>query len=441
MIYLYTLIYAFLLLGYFPLFLWKFNCKRKERLDLSSRLALKLPLPSPRGQPCLWIHAVSVGEVLSLQSLVEKWKGLHPEWRLLVTSLTPAGLKVAKEKLLKAEVRPIPIDLPCCLQRFFKRVKPSLLALTESEFWPNLIWVAHKNSVPVILINGRMSERSFQRIKKFRLFFLPFLKLIDLFLVQSLIEKQRLIEIGVAEEKIRITGNLKTEIKLPLFTDEERAKFRKKMGLSSKEKIITAGSTHPGEEEILLRAFIELKKYKSEYRLIIAPRHPARWAEIANLCSQLSVHWQRWSLIKNKNQEENLDKSSWEVLIVDTLGELPFFYFLADLTFIGGSLVQRGGHNLLEPAFYGKPIIFGPHMENFLFLADYFLERQAALKVANQQELVEIWSHREEELFMRIGERAKKALTELEGATDKTIACIEEIIKRISQKKKEEEII
>lgn len=436
MIYIYTFLYFLLLLFYLPLFSLRFKWKKKEKLELRARLALALP-PASVDQPCLWIHAVSVGEVLSLQNLLDKLKQLHPSWRVVLTSLTPAGIRLAREKLgSKAEIWPVPVDLPWCLNRFLKRIKPRVLALTESELWPNLIHVARRNSVRVIVINGRIGERSFRRMKKFRFLFLPILTQIDLFLVQSIVEKRRLTEIGLSQERIIVSGNLKTEIALPLFTEKERSDYWQKLGLSPGEKIITAGSTHPGEELILLRTFSKLKEKRPNLRLIIAPRHPSRWEEIAHLCSRLSLQWQRWSWLKNRNGTSFSSDLGWEVLIIDTLGDLPFFYWLADLTFIGGSLIKRGGHNLLEPAFYGKPIIFGPHMENFAFLAGHFLEREAALEVSGEEELLNAFLQIKDESFKKMGERAQTVLRELQGATERTIAILEDFMKRRENEEK-----
>jgi 3-deoxy-D-manno-octulosonic-acid transferase len=428
--YLYTFFYAVLLIFYLPLFFLRFRGKKKERLDLGSRLTLKLPAASGE-KPCLWLHAVSVGEVLSLQRLIGRFRERHPSWRLIITSLTPAGIRLAREKLgSRAEIWPVPVDLPWSLQRFFRQVKPRVLALTESEFWPNLIHLARKNCVPVILINGRISERSFRRMKRFRRLFLPVLNQIQLFLVQSERERERLIELGLPENRIIVAGNLKADIELPRFEESEKFDWRQKLGLGDRDRIITAGSTHPGEEQKILRSFAELREKKKEVRLIVAPRHPARWAEIAAFCSQAALPWQIWSRLKNGHQFAEPVASSWEVLIVDTLGDLPFFYFLADLALVGGSFVPRGGHNLLEPAFYGKPIIFGPHMENFAFLAQYFLEKGAALMVSEESELVEVFERIEDEELKRMGERARATLKELEGATERTLAVLEEFMKK-----------
>jgi len=389
-----------------------------------------LPAAS-EGKPCLWLHAVSVGEVLSLQKLIDRFIERHPSWRLIVTSLTPAGIRLAREKLgSRAEIWPVPVDLPWCLQRFFRQIKPRVLALTESEFWPNLIHLARKNSVPVILINGRISERSFRQMKRFRRLFLPVLNQIQLFLVQSEIERERLIEIGLPQNRIIVAGNLKAEIELPRFEESEKFYWRQKLGLGYGDRIITAGSTHPGEELKILRAFAELREKKKEVRLIVAPRHPARWTEIAELCSQTALRWQIWSRLKNGPQVQEPEASSWEVLIVDTLGDLPFFYFLADLALVGGSFVPRGGHNFLEPAFYGKPVIFGPHMENFAFLVRYFLEKRAALMVSRESELLEVFGQIEDEELRKMGERARETLKELEGATERTMAVFEDFMKR-----------
>ncbi len=386
--------------------------------------------PAGIDQPCLWLHAVSVGEVLSLQRLLNKLKQSHPSWRFVVTSLTPAGIRLAREKLgSNALIWPIPVDIPWCLNRFLRRLKPRVLALTESEFWPNLIRMARRNGLKIIVINGRISRRSFRRIKKFKFLFLPILNQIDLFLVQSMADKQRLLEIDLPNEKIDISGNLKTEVELPLFDEKEMPLFRQKLGLSPQQKIITAGSTHAGEELILLRAFSKLKQQRPDFKLIIAPRHPPRWEEISRLCSQFSLRWQRWSLLKNGKDNIDSPDLNWEVLIVDTLGDLPLFYWLADLTFIGGSLIKRGGHNLLEPAFYSKPIIFGPHMENFAYLARHFLEKEASLEVSGEKELLEVFLKTEDKNLKGMGEKARAILRELQGATERTVTVIEELMK------------
>ncbi len=434
MLYLYTFLYALILFFYFPFFWVRFRWLRREKLEIRPRLGLSL-LPPSDYQPCLWLHAVSVGEILSLQRLVLQLRQSHPCWRFIVTSLTPAGLRLGRQRMGSiAEIAPIPLDLPFSLRRFFGRVKPSLIVLTESEFWPNLLRWAKRSSLPVILVNGRMSDRSLKRIKKFRRVFLTVLRNIDFFLVQSERDRQRFIEVGLPAEKVINTGNIKSDVEFKVLSEEEKAIWRKKLKLKPQDKLITAGSTHAKEENLLLEALASLKEVKPELKLIIAPRHPERWPEIGRLTESLFLLWERWSELRLKSEAGEVTSSEWRVLIIDTLGELPVFYGLADLTFVGGSLVPRGGHNLLEPAFFGQPILFGPHMENFAQLAQEFLRQKAALEVRTKKDLRQAFLNIETAEVKMMGERAKAILDGLQGATKKTTAVIEEFMRQIEGK-------
>lgn len=428
MIYFYTFLYILALIFYFPVFIIRVRWIKREKLELRPRFGLKLPPPAD-GRVCLWLHAVSVGEVFSLPRLVGRLRERHPSWRIVVTSLTPSGVRLAREKLSQlAEVAVVPLDLPWCWSRFWRQLRPSVLGLVESEFWPNLLFLARKKSLPVVLINGRISERSFRRIRRLRAIFLPWLETINVFLMQSEKDRQRLLRIGVKPEKISVIGNLKSDVALPEWPEEEKAIWRKKLGLQSEHKLITAGSTHPGEEAIFLKALAAVIPNNPNLRLVIAPRHPERWEEVASLSASYSFSWTRWSFFLNQADQPESTPHQWQVLIVDTLGDLPLFYSLADLTFVGGSLVARGGHNLLEPAFYGKPILFGPYMDNFAALTDAFLQGEAALRVRNETDLVEAIKRMETVEFQKMGEKAKEILRNLQGATEKTISVLESLI-------------
>jgi len=433
-LYLYTFLYALILLFYFPFFWVRFRWLRRERLEMRPRLGLSLPPPSDY-RPCLWLHAVSVGEILSLQRLVLQLRQRHPSWRFIVTSLTPAGLRLGRQRMASiAEIAPIPLDLPFSLRRFFRQVQPSLIVLTESEFWPNLLHWAKRSSLPVVLVNGRMSDRSLKRIRKFRRLFLAIVKNIDLFLVQSERDRQRFIDAGLPAHRVINTGNIKSDVEFKVLSEEERVSWRERLKLKPQDKIITAGSTHPKEEDLLLEALASLKEAKPELKLIIAPRHPERWPEISHLAESFFLPWERWSELRRKSEDKQATSPEWRVLIVDTLGELPVFYNLADMTFVGGSLVPRGGHNLLEPAFFGQPILFGPHMENFAQLAQEFLQKKAALEVRTKEDLKQAFLNIETTEMKMMGERAKVILAGLEGATKKTTAVLEEFMRQIEGK-------
>jgi 3-deoxy-D-manno-octulosonic-acid transferase len=390
---------------------------RREPLYLAERLGLRLP-PRNTGPPLIWIHAVSVGEVLSLRGLLAELKESHPDWRIYFSSLTNSGYRVAKEKLSGADsVFLVPLDFAWIVRRFFSVIRPDILVLAESEFWPNLLRVGKARSRAVILINGRISLRSFRNHRRWRLLSRKFLANIDIFLVQTPGDKERLAAIGVPADRIKTAGNLKAEVNLPLFDPAELEAKRKKLGLSGDKKVIVAGSTHRGEEDLLLGGLRESKRVRNDALLIIAPRHPQRSDEIEKIAGRLGFRVAR---------RTSLDATApWDVLILDTIGELASFYALADLTFVGGSLIPHGGQNLLEPAFYAKPIFFGPHMDNFAPLAAEFVRSRAAAIVSSPAEIAEAFRMADQDALREMGQRARKLLESLRGATEKTIIEIE----------------
>jgi 3-deoxy-D-manno-octulosonic-acid transferase len=402
---------------YSPVYFVRMRICRREPLYLAERLGLRLP-PRNTGPPLIWIHAVSVGEVLSLRGLLAELKESHPDWRIYFSSLTNSGYRVAKEKLSGADsVFLVPLDFAWIVRRFFSVIRPDILVLAESEFWPNLLRVGKARSRAVILINGRISLRSFRNHRRWRLLSRKFLANIDIFLVQTPGDKERLAAIGVPADRIKTAGNLKAEVNLPLFDPAELEAKKKKLGLSGDKKVIVAGSTHRGEEDLLLGGLRESKRVRNDVLLIIAPRHPERSDEIEKIAGGLGFRVAR---------RTSLDATApWDVLILDTIGELASFYALADLTFVGGSLIPHGGQNLLEPAFYAKPIFFGPHMDNFAPLAAEFVRSRAAAIVSSPAEIAEAFRMTDEVALREMGQRARKLLESLRGATEKTIIEIE----------------
>jgi 3-deoxy-D-manno-octulosonic-acid transferase len=244
------------------------------------------------------------------------------------------------------------------------------------------------------------------------------LKNIDFFLVQTDWEKDILVEMDVAQGKIEVCGNLKAEVNLPSFPEDELMALKDALGIERSKFVVVAGSTHKGEEDQLLSSLAEARKERDNILLILAPRHLDRVEEVDRLCAQ-------FGLISKRKSEVGSDVS-WDVLILDTMGELAHFYALSDAAFIGGSLIPWGGQNLLEPAFYGKPVYFGPSMENFALLAQQFIDSGAARMIRDKSELIQIFLPRDEDSMHRMGLRAKETLESLKGAKDKTIKVIEE---------------
>jgi 3-deoxy-D-manno-octulosonic-acid transferase len=393
---------------------------RGESFFIRERLGLKLEKEASE-KKSIWFHAVSVGEVLSLQNLIKKIKEKHPDWQIHFSTLTNTGMRVAREKLTDADhLFFVPMDFAFLVRKFFRALKPRVFILAESEFWPNLIREAKKSADGVMLINGRISPRSFKKYFRFRALTKRVLRDIDLFLVQTAEDKTKLERIGVSSGLVRVAGNLKAEIDLPSFSLEEILGIKKNMSIPASKKVVVAGSTRNGEERKLLEAFEKARRTREDLLLIMAPRHPERFDDVEKVCQEFSLRAVRRTRVT--------PSSKWDVLILDTIGELAQFYALCDLAFIGGSLVPWGGHNLLEPAFYSKPVFFGPHMKNFAYLAEIFTGSGAARVINEGNDLVEMFLMRDEKILSRMGEKAKDTLISLQGATEKAIQAIEDMM-------------
>jgi len=410
------LLFVSLLFYIIPYFV-RMKFLRKESLFIRERLGFSLKNIQSENKS-VWFHAVSVGEVLSLQNLIKKVRESHPDWIINFSTLTNTGMRVAREKLTDADhIFFVPLDFACVVKKFFNVLKPTLFVLAESEFWPNILRVAKKKTRGVLLINGRISTRSFQKHYRFRWLSRRILKNIDMFLVQTENDKEKLERIGVSSEGIRVVSNLKSEIDLPLYDEKKSLDMKKNLSIPFTKKVIVAGSTRKGEERMLLDAFEKARKVRKDLLLILAPRHPERFDEVERICQDSSF--------RVKRRTQTAADTQWDIMILDTIGELAQFYALCDLAFIGGSLVPWGGHNLLEPAFYQKPIFFGPHMKNFDYLADKFVQAGAARVVQTEDDIVEVFLLKDETSLSLMGDRARSTLNSLQGATEKTIQVID----------------
>jgi 3-deoxy-D-manno-octulosonic-acid transferase len=393
---------------------------RRDSLYLRERLGLRLP-PGRTASTSLWVHAVSVGEVLSLRSLFSRIRSAHPDWIIYFSTLTNTGYRIAREKLPEADrVFFIPLDFAPIVRRFFSVIQPDLFILAESEFWPNLLRAARRQSPAVLLINGRMSVRSFRKYQRLRSLTRRVLGNIDRFLVQTKIDQDRLERVGIAPGRIAVAGNLKAEVQLPSFGRAQLAELKSGYRIPMSSKVIVAGSTHKGEDRILLEGYARAKKSRPEVVMVLAPRHPQRAVEVEKMGQHLGLR-----MIRRTAADSG---TPWDVLILDTIGELANFYALSDLAFVGGSLIPHGGQNLLEPAYYEKPVFFGPHMDNFASLAAEFVRLGAALVVHDENELAEVFLMKDEQALREMGKKAGAVLGSLQGATDKTLQVIEEMI-------------
>ena len=373
----YSLLLAAAFVVALPFYLWKGRGTGKYLPSFRERMG-GLPASLARGDaPSVWIHAVSVGEVLTARILVAPLKERLPAHRVFVSTTTATGRAVAERSVKGADgLFFAPFDWPSPVRKALDRVQPALLVLVETEIWPNLIHEAHRRGVRVVIVNGRISPRSFGRYRAVRGLLRRVLAEVDLFLMQSEPHADRARQIGAPPGRVRALGNLKYDA---LGDAQPPAELGRLLGGGGRP-LWVAGSTVAGEEPMVLAAFRDVRARVPATRLLIAPRHPERFGEVAALVEAAGFRAERRSA---------LGSAPWEgdVLLLDTLGELARVYSLATVVFVGGSLVGAGGHNILEAAVAGKPILVGPHMENFQEIADEFQAEDALRVVLSAEEL------------------------------------------------------
>ena len=425
----YNLFYILAAIIYLPVFLWR----RKFHPGFQTRLG-RLPEDLNLGQP-IWIHAVSVGEAKAVKGLFEELKKKYPGRNFVISTVTPTGNKIARAIAADNDfVTYLPLDLSFIVRKVLERVNPCLFILAETEIWPNLIRCLYQKRIPVLVVNGRISGASFKGYRLAAFLLKPILNKISLFCAQTQRDADRLICLGVLRDKIRITGNMKFDAHTYPDFKKDDAGLRVKLGIQPQEKIWVVGSSHPGEEEIVLGAHQRLLKDFPDLRLVIAPRHPDRAKDIEKISKTRGLPS---IFISKLNLGLNLTPNTYNlkpIFILDTIGELLSFYALCDIVFVGGSLARNGGHNILEPAALGKPILFGPHMFNFSDIADLFLENKAALLVKDGEGLclkIKQLLNSPEEIG-RLSARARALVSAHQGATQKTAQIIEGLCKNIS---------
>ncbi len=366
-------------------------------------------------QGALWLHAVSVGEVGVAATLA---RALPPEIPLLVTTVTPTGQERARAAFGdRAEVAYLPFDVGFAVRRFFQRYEPRALVLVEGDYWPLLLREARRRGLPVAVVNGRVGDRSFGRMRRLRSFLGPLFSAVDCFGVQSAQDRDRLAALGIEPGRITVTGNLKYESPEPPRKPELEAALEK---LAGGRPILLAGSTMAGEEEAVLDAFREIGGDRAF--LVLAPRHPERWNEAAALLHSRGVDFARRAALPESGRPE--------IVLLDSLGDLAGLYRLAAAAFIGGTLVPTGGHNPLEAARIGVPVPVGPSMHNFREMAEAFDRASAWRRVADARELAAAWREWLDapESASAVGGRALRLVEENRGALARTLEMLEPIL-------------
>lgn len=420
---------AMLLLGpYYALRGWRHGeswGKIRERLgflppEIAARAAAAR---SAGGGRVVWAHAVSVGEVLAAKPLLDGWRRRFPNDIVFVSTTTETGQRLARERVTSADgIFYFPLDAEFAVRRALGAIRPDAAIVMETEIWPNFLREARRRGIPVTFANARISERSFGRFKKWRFligdFFEQALRDAELFLAQTPEDAARLIEMGAPEERVAVTGNLKYDAEPPAES-EFGAWLREEVRRQERWPVLVAGSVAAEEEEAVLAAYDVAQRQWRHTLLVFAPRKPARFDAAAEIVAAGG-----WTVMRRSKLDMRapLDENG-DVLLLDSIGELGGLYALADGVFVGGSLVPAGGHNILEPAWFGQAPIFGPHMENFQEMAAQFLDARAAIQVTSGTQLGRVWVQliTQDGLRERMGKAAQELSLRHRGATERSL--------------------
>ena len=394
----------------------------KYRAGLSERLG-RVPdrLAEQPLRATIWVHAVSLGEVLAIRGLVAELRRRLPRHRVVVSTTTDTGQKLARERFGEENVFYFPLDLGFAIRPYLRRLRPELVVIAETEFWPNFLRLARASGARIAVVNARISDRSWPGYRRWRGILVRVLEPISLFLTQTEEDRKRLLAIGAPADRVQVSGNLKFDVSLPAplpIVSSLRAAFAQ----AGATPVIVCGSTVEGEEAQLLSAFEVVLASHTRAVMVLAPRHPERFEEVRQLLDASAVPWWRRS-------EWSSGPISGGVLLLDSIGELAAIYALGDMAFVGGSLVPRGGHNILEPAQHGVPILVGKHTENFRDVVESFQSRDA-VRVVEPAELplafLQLAANQVER--KALGQLAIEVVRAQTGATERTLASLEGLL-------------
>lgn len=413
-----------------PWFLYQGLRRRKYFGSLRQRLGA-LPVSfNLDGEPSIWVHAVSVGEVLAARPLVDELRARYPGFRLFVSTTTVAGQQLARRQLPQADaVFYFPIDFAWVVRRVLDRVKPRLLVLLEGEIWPHVLRECRRRGVRTAIVNGRVSARSFPRYRLLAPLMRHVLADVDAFCMQSDEGARRVSLMGADPARVTVTGSLKFDalhVPAPLAHGRPRERVLRFFRLTASRPVVVAGSTMRGEERPVLQAFRRIKATQPQALLVLAPRHADRFTEVMHIARGEGFATARRTELAIDAEPRG------DVVVLDSIGELAQVYQLATVAFVGGSLVPTGGHNILEPAVYGRPVVFGPSMTNFAEIAEMFLANGAAVQVHSERELEETLIALMSDPVRRagIGAAARALVDANRGATGRTLDVLLRLLPR-----------
>ena len=413
-----------------PFFAFRFIRERRFRERLRQNLGFfpAETLTRVVGRSPVWFQAASVGEVVAASSIIREFKRQLPDIPVLISSGTISGYDMAQRIIPEADaVIFYPPDLPGMPDRIVGKILPRAYVPVETELWPNFIRSARKRSIPVIMVNGRIGERSVEHYRQMRRMFTKMLDTVVRFCMQSTVDAQYVIQLGADPHKVIVTGNTKYDQNYSQVTAEEKKVLRQELGLLESIPVLIAGSTHRGEEEILLEVLRQIQGRYPIVKMILAPRDVPRSGGIVELVRRAGFVAELRSQMSSLTAEQ---RAEVRVVVLDSIGELGRFYSLADLVFVGGSLVSHGGHNILEPAAQGKPILVGPHMFNFRDTYALFSKRNACVTVLDGQELAQKIREllQNKQAAEQMGRDAARIVAENQGAAVRTVEHLRQII-------------
>jgi 3-deoxy-D-manno-octulosonic-acid transferase len=408
-----------------PWWLWRMATTRKYREGLAERLGRIRQLEVREGRPLIWVHAVSVGEVLAVSRLVKELDEALPDHFIAVSTTTRTGQQLARGRFGEGRVFYCPLDLPWAVRAHLNALEPKLLVLAETEFWPNLLSACFRRAIPVAVVNARISDRSWPRYRRLRGLWRPFLERLSRVLAQTETDAERLVEIGCDAERVSVAGNLKFDVRATGEAEAARILKALRAGL----RLVVAGSTLEGEEAALLEAWPQLLEADPRLVLVLAPRHPERFGAVAEMVEASGYPWNRRTHWQNQPAGAIKLLKPGQIVLLDSIGELASVYSVAAVAFVGGSLVPSGGHNPLEPAQFGVPTVMGPHYANFRAIAED-LRAHDGLRIAESGELAEVLVELllDRAAAQALGEHARRTFERQAGATERCVKAILELV-------------
>jgi 3-deoxy-D-manno-octulosonic-acid transferase len=426
--FLYEIVLRLAALFFVPYHIYR-SVQRKRPAALAERFGAiaSHELAAVEGNRPIWVHVVSVGETIAAKPLLKALREKFPNRRIVISNVTETGRSVAL-KLAEADLCIyFPFDFGFAARRILSSIQPAVILVVETEIWPNFLRAARRMEIPVVMVNGRISDRSFSRYLRLRWFFRPILGDFAWFCMQTGEDARRIVAMGAPADRVEVTGNLKYDLPVTIVSPAKKDEIRDAFFLPSGIAVFTAGSTHQGEDEQLISAYRRLIVAEKKVFMVLVPRHPERAPQVAELLKQKNMAFTLRSDIYGRTGPF----SPGEVLLVDTVGELMRFYAVSDVVFVGGSLVPTGGHNILEPASLRVPVLFGPYMSNFREAAEFILACGGGLQVGDGEELTTVLARLLDDPEKRcaMGENGAGLLEENSGSTGLHVKVVERFLK------------